>query len=221
VSGTPREIPLPYGTRLGPVLEPLHRWLIPANRLIAPLLRLGLGAFISNPITGYLLLLRTRGSRTGTVREVPLGYVVLDGAVYCCAGFGTSAAWYRNVLARSRVQVVLPGRTFEGRADPVADPAEWLRAYRALMASLGVVSRAALGDIGAMDDAALLEKHRSLPLVRITPTAILSGPLDPGGRWWLVALLAWLAVLGIAARHLTRKPEAARQTSPGELVPAG
>ena len=192
---------LPYGPTLGRVLEPLHRWLIPGNRLVIPLLRSGLGAVISNPVTGYLLLLRTRGHTSGRVREVPLGYVVLDGALYCCAGFGSRTAWYRNVLADERVEVVLPGRSFVGRATPVTDPVEWLRGYRALMASLGLVSRSVLGDVRAIDDATLLATHRSIPLVRITPTAIVAGPFDPGGRAWIGAVVMWLVMVRAVLRR--------------------
>jgi deazaflavin-dependent oxidoreductase (nitroreductase family) len=196
---------LPYGPRLGRILEPLHRWLIPGNQIVLPLLRSGLGAVISNPATGYLLLLRTRGRRTGLTREVPLGYVVLDGALYCCAGFGEQTAWYRNVLADGRVEVVLPGRTFVGRASPVTDPDEWLRAYRALMGSLGVVSRSVLGDVRSMDDQTLLARHRTIPLVRISPTAVVAGALDPGGHAWLGAAVAWLVVLAAGLRHVRRR----------------
>ena len=196
---------LPYGPRLGRILEPLHRWLIPANRLVVPLLRSGLGAVISNPVTGYLLLLRTRGRRTGLPRDVPLGYVVLDGALYCCAGFGETTAWYRNVLADGRVEVVLPGRTFVGRASPVDDPEEWLRAYRALMGSLGIVSRSVLGNVRSMDDETLLSRHRTIPLVRITPTAVVAGALDPGGHAWIGAALTWVVVLMAALRRARRR----------------
>jgi deazaflavin-dependent oxidoreductase (nitroreductase family) len=160
---------------------------------------------ISNPVTGYLLLLRTRGHRSGRVREVPLGYVVLDGAVYCCAGFGLRTAWYQNVLADERVEVVLPGRSFVGRATPVTDPVEWLRAYRALMASLGLVSRSVLGDLRTTDDATLRATHRAIPLVRVTPTAVLAGSLDPGGRSWIGALAMWLMLLRVVLRRGRRR----------------
>ena len=205
---------LPYGARLGPILEPLHRWLIPANRLVTPLLRAGLGALISNPVTGYLLLLRTRGRVSGRTREVPLGYVVLDRAIYCCAGFGRTTAWYRNVLAHDEVQVVLPGRTFIGTATPVTDSAEWLRAYRALMASLGAVSRGVLGDVSRTDDATLLATHRAIPLVRITPVGIVAGAFDPGGRSWIGAASLWLGLAVVGVRLLTRR-------SQGRTSPAG
>ncbi len=116
------------------------------------------------------------------MRTAPLGYVVLDGAIYCCAGFGETTAWYRNVLADPSVEVVLPGRTLGGKATPVSAPDEWIRAYRALIASLGVVGRLTVGDVRGLDDADLLAVHGGIPLVRIEPTAFVPGPLDPGGR---------------------------------------
>ena len=184
---------LPYGAARGAILEPLHRALRPMNALVAPALKAGCGAFISNPLSGYLMVLRTRGHRTGRTREAPLGYVIRDGSIYCCAGFGEATAWYRNVLADEAVAVVLPGRTLTGRATKVTDPEEWIVAYRALIGSLGLVSRAAMGDLRRLDDAALRERHRAIPLVRITPTGVVRGELDPGGRFWVVALATWLS----------------------------
>lgn len=171
---------------------------------MAPALDAGLGACISNPLTGYLMVLRTRGRRTGRRREAPLGYVILGAAIYCCAGFGESTAWYRNLLADGRVEVVLPGRRLTGHAAPVTDPDEWVRAYRALIASLGLVSRAALGDIQQLDDETLRSRHRAIPLVRITPTGVRAGPLDPGGRFWVVALAGWSLLAAGLARRLGR-----------------
>ena len=101
-------------------MDPLHRAFLIVNSLFSPALERGLGALLSNPVTGYLMVLRTRGRRTGLIRAAPLGYVVLDGAIYCCAGFGETTAWYRNVLADPGVEVVLPGRTLRGRAVPAS-----------------------------------------------------------------------------------------------------
>ena len=187
------------------LLGPLHRAFLIVNSLFTPALERGFGALFSNPLTGYLMVLRTRGRRSGLMRAAPLGYVVLDGAIYCCAGFGETTAWYRNVLADPSVEIVLPGRTFRGVAVPVSAPDEWIRAYRALIDSLGVVGRLTVGDVRGLDDAALLAAHGGIPLVRITPSAFVPGPLDPGGRFWLVPWLA-SAVLSIRlGRRATRR----------------
>jgi hypothetical protein len=94
------------------LLGPLRRAFLIVNSLFSPALERGLGALVSNPLTGYLLVLRTRGRRTGLMRAAPLGYVVLDGAIYCCAGFGETTAWYRNVQGSGR-----PGQRTR-RVDP-------------------------------------------------------------------------------------------------------
>ncbi len=203
--------PLPYGPWMTRVLRPLQRGFLVLNRwFMAPALKSGLGRFIGNPVTGHLMLLRTRGWRSGQVREAPLGYVILDGAVYCVAGYGRPTPWYRNLCAEPAVHVTLPDREFRGTAESVEDPAEWLTAYRALMTSFGILGRAIVEDVSKLDDAALLEHHRSLPIVRIRPTdppdPIIAGPWDPGGNGWLAAYAAALAVtaLGLwATRRLT------------------
>ncbi len=170
---------------------------------MAPLLRSGFGWLIANPFTGHLMLLRTRGRRTGLLREAPLGYVIRDGCVYCVAGYGEPTPWFQNLLAEPNVEVFLPTRQFHGRAEPVADPVEWLAAYRALIASFGLIGNAIVGDVHGLDDEALLARDHALPVVRITPIdgekPLLAGPFDPGGRGWLLrcggslilAVLVW------------------------------
>ena len=199
--------PLPYGPRLRRFLRPLWTAFVAINRPVVGLMGVGFGALASNPATGYLMVLRTTGRRTGLRREVALGYVVLDGAVYCCAGFGPQTGWYRNLVADPAVEVVLPGRTMRGLASVVEDPAEWTRSYRAFTASLGVLGRAIVGDIRGLDDDVLRADHGALPMVRIVPTAFVAGPLDPGGRFWLVPALGTvgLALELVAARWVRRR----------------
>jgi deazaflavin-dependent oxidoreductase (nitroreductase family) len=209
---TPSGRALPYGPTTTHLLKPPHRAFLIVNSLFSPALSLGFGALFSNPLTGYLMVLRTRGRRTGLMRAAPLGYVVLDGAIYCCAGFGETTAWYRNILADPVVEIVLPGRTIRAEAVPVGAPDEWTRAYRALIASLGVIGRLTVGDVRRLDDAALLAAHGGVPLVRITPSAFVPGPLDPGGRFWLVP---WGASAVLAIAFATRRGRAGRRLGGG------
>jgi hypothetical protein len=66
-----------------------------------------------------------------------------------------------------------------------------------LIASLGVVGRLTVGDVRGLDDAELHAAHGGIPLVRITPSSFIPGPLDPGGRFWLVP---WVAATVLAVR---------------------
>ena len=139
--------------------------------------------------------------------------MIREGAIYCCAGFGEATAWYRNLLADPAVEVVLPGRTVTGVASPVVDPAEWVRAYRALIGSLGIVGRLTVGEIGTLDDDALLAAHGAIPVIRITAEDLAAGSMDPGGRFWLVpwvgslavAILVWLQLRRAGRRRLIER----------------
>ncbi len=201
---------LPYGPRMTRLLPILHRaFLVLNRRLTLPALHAGLGPFWSMPVTGYIAILRTRGRTSGVVREVPLGYVIREGAVYVWAGFGPATHWLRNIEADPRVEVVLPGRSFRGVADVVLDEDERLRASRELAIALGVIGRATLGtDARTATDEELARRTAGLPLVRIRATGIAAGPLDPGGRAWivyqLIALWATWRVLAAIARLLGR-----------------
>lgn len=191
---------LPYGPVMARILRPLQRGFLVLNgAFMAPALRLGLGRLIGNPVTGHLLLLRTRGRRSGRVREAPLGYILWDGAVFIVAGYGVTTPWYLNLLAEPSVEVFLPGRgPFRGRATPLTDDAEWATAYRALIRSFGTLGRSIAGDIERLSDDMLVAQHRALPVVRIVPEDpsldLRPGPWDPGGLGWLWANLA--AALG-------------------------
>ena len=207
--------PLPYGPVLTRLLRPLQRAFLVLNHgFMAPLIRGRLGWLVGNPITGHVMLLRTRGRRSGLPREAPLGYVIRDGKVYCVAGYGESTAWFQNLLADPAVQVLLPTWRFHGRAEPVSDPAEWLGAYRALIDSFGLLGRAAAGDVRGLDDETLLARHRALPVIRISPVEgedpVVAGFFDPGGGGWKFVYGAWIA-LGILAWVRVAAPSRGRR----------
>jgi deazaflavin-dependent oxidoreductase (nitroreductase family) len=192
------------------LLRPLQRGFLVLNRgFMAPLIRAGLGWLVGNPLTGHLMLLRTRGRRSGLLREAPLGYVVRDGHVYCVAGYGETTPWFRNLVADPAVEIVLPTRRFRGRAAPVTDPGEWVAAYRALIESFGPLGRSIVGDVRRLDDETLLARHRALPVIRITPAEgvapLTAGFFDPGGGGWKFAWGASLSI-GILAWALFSGP---------------
>ncbi len=79
---------------------------------------LGLG-----PLVGRLvLLLTTRGRKTGLLRVTPLQYEQIEGKYYVASAFGDRADWYRNILADSGVRVRVGRNEFEAFAEPSTDP---------------------------------------------------------------------------------------------------
>jgi len=69
-----------------------------------------------------ILLLTTTGRKTGLPRVTPLQYEEVDGAICVGSARGQRADWFRNVLAKPRVQVQVGGRRFAGAAEAVTDP---------------------------------------------------------------------------------------------------
>ncbi|HEX7621902.1 MAG TPA: nitroreductase/quinone reductase family protein [Anaerolineales bacterium] len=85
------------------------------NKLfMVPMFRLGFGPFIGNSITGYIMVLKTIGRKTGKVRYSLVSYAIHKGNVYCLAGWGRLTDWNRNLIASREVEIMLPGGTLLG-----------------------------------------------------------------------------------------------------------
>lgn len=160
------------------------------NRIMVPVLRMGLARFMGSPLTGYFLLLHTTGRKADLPRLAPLNYAVDGGCVCVLAGFGEGTDWLANICADPRVGVWLPDREFEGSAEVVDDPQEAGRLATAVARNSGVAI--AFEDprclfMSDVDLASILEER---PVVRIRPDGppIVPGPYDPGGRGWLLTV---------------------------------
>lgn len=198
----------PYSDRVLRALPPARRALNRFNHwLAAPLFRAGLGWAFSIPFGGWILLLRTTGRMTGLPRDAGLCYAIRDGAVYVMAGFGPSTHWLRNIAADSHVEVRLPGGTaFTGEAAEVTDRGEYVAAFWALDRAMGTaVRRGTLVGRGATD-ATVAERARWFPIVRIRPTGIAGGAMDPGGQWHLVVDGILIALLARFVRGRRQAP---------------
>ena len=92
----------------------------PPPQFIKALYALGLGPIIGR----FILLLSTRGRKTGLLRVTPLQYEEIEGAIFVGSSRGTKADWYRNILADPHVMVRVKSREFRGLAECSADPAK-------------------------------------------------------------------------------------------------
>lgn len=168
---------------------------------MVPLHRAGLGAWVSTPIGGYMVLLRVRGRKSGVMREMPLNYLIAEGAIWVLAGFGPKTDWYRNLLADPRVEAWLPGRRFAGTAAEELDPRVRARILPALIRSTPLPgSMIGVNPFTAPDDA-IIKALDWVPLIRVTPDGewLEPGADDPGGSAWiwrqaLVLVATWLSL---------------------------
>lgn len=183
----------------------VNRW------LMLPLLRAGLGAWLSTPIGGWLLL-RGRGRKSGRVREVPLGYFIAEGSVWVVAGFGGHTDWYRNLRVDPQVEVILPGRERRCVAEEVTDPETRRRILPPFIRSMGAPGYMAGLDPYRSTPDQILAATATLPLIRLRPETepLVAGPDDPGGLGWvwrqalILLLTAWL--FGRLRRLISPKP---------------
>jgi deazaflavin-dependent oxidoreductase (nitroreductase family) len=168
---------------------------------MVPMFRLGLGSFVGNPVSGYIMVIKTTGRKTGKVRYVPLNYAIINGSVYCLAGYGRLAHWYRNLSAQPRVEVILPGNTISGIAEDVTDGDERLIAIRQILINGGIPGLLLGVNPRSVSDEVLLQKAEGLPVIRIRPSGIANGPADAGGWLWIVVCVLSLVWLFRLLRH--------------------
>lgn len=69
-----------------------------------------------------VLILCTTGRRTGNIHKTPLQYEFVDGDYYVGSARGINADWYRNILSNPEVHVIVGGKEFPARAEPITDP---------------------------------------------------------------------------------------------------
>lgn len=177
------------------------------NRLMVPLLRLGGGRAIGSPLSGYFMLLGTTGRKSGQLRLTPLNYAIDGGDVVCLSGFGEQAHWLANIRADPRVWVRLPSRMFSGVATQIEDVAEARRLAVRVARNAGFALVFEHPRCLAMTDAQLADMLASRPVVRIQPaeTPVTAGAFDPGGRGWMLLLLAKVGLLGGLAQLWRRR----------------
>lgn len=184
---------------LSPAEAALRQGFKYGNKAMLLMWRLGLGRWgMSNPYSGYIMVLTHTGRKSGLLRRTPVNFAEIGGDLYCTAGFGAVADWYRNLVADPHVQVWLPdGSWFEGLAEDISGltAEERLPLLRQVLINSGFAAYAAGVDPRRMSDDALLAVTAPYKLVRIRRTAALSGAGGPGdlGWVWIVAT----AVLGL------------------------
>lgn len=163
--------------------------------LMVPLFRMGLGPLMGNPFSGYIMIVKTVGRKTGKMRFSPVNYAIQNGCIYCLAGFGQVCDWYRNLRANPQVELILPGRSVSGAAVEVLESPEYLLAARQVLKNGGFAGFFMGFNPYTVSDAILKEKMKGIPMTRIQPTGLGAGPYDAGGGYWIVAFALFSAIL--------------------------
>ena len=167
---------------------------------MVPLFRLGLGSFVGNPITGYIMVVKTIGRKTGKERYTPVNYAILNGNIYCMAGFGKGTQWYRNLQVKPNTEMIIPSGPLAGIAEDTTNSEESIRVIRQLLKNSGFAGFFTGFNPFTVSDTKLREKTKDYPLICIRPTGVGSGAGDAGGWLWILSLVLSVVVLWFVLR---------------------
>lgn len=169
------------------------------NRFMLLLWRLGLGPWLSiwPQVGGQIMVIVHTGRKTGLRRFTPVNFAELDGELYCCAGFGSAADWYQNILANPQVEIWHPQGWWQALASDISSSADRTALIRAVMVGSGFAAPLFGLDPYKLDDRQLEQKTSSYPLIHIQRQAARTGPGGPGDLAWFwpastFVLLAWI-----------------------------
>jgi hypothetical protein len=93
------------------------------NHFMVLLWKLGLGKAINIWPAGFgrIMVIKHHGRRSGREYLTPVNYALVEGEIYCTAGFGSISDWYRNMLVYPRVELWLPEGKRMSYAEDVSD----------------------------------------------------------------------------------------------------
>jgi deazaflavin-dependent oxidoreductase (nitroreductase family) len=173
------------------------------NRFMLLLWRLGLGRDVNSlpGVMGRIMVIVHKGRKSGLRRFNPVNYAIVEGDVYCMAGFGSVSDWYRNILADSQVEVWLPDGWWEGRAEEMTNTENRLDLVRQLMVASGLVARLIGVDPGVISDAELAAATVDYRLVRIRRGAPRTGSGGPGDLAWVWPYTVFGLLLALLLRR--------------------
>ena len=152
---------------------------------MVPLFRLGFGPFFVNPLTGYIMVLKVIGRKTGKVRYAPVNYAIYKGDIYCVSGGRQNSDWFRNLQATPEVEIILPSGPVFAHVDEISEPDVRRVLIRQIFKNAGFAGFFEGYNPYTITDTEMNEKIGDLPLLRFHPLGLGSGPSDAGGWAWI------------------------------------
>ena len=154
------------------------------NPFIVSLWKMGLGKWINlwPQVGGRIMVIVHKGRKTGQTRYAPVNYALVDGELYCVAGFGEGTDWYRNVKANPDVEVWLPEGGWAGIVEEITNAAASLPILRQVLINSGFAAHLAGLSPQTMSDtdlAAATQSYRLLHIYRTQPRPTPQLPLGP------------------------------------------
>ena len=157
------------------------------NRFMLMMWRLGLGSWVNAwpEVGGRIMIITHTGRKSGLRRRTPVNYALVDGEIYCTAGFGYTSDWYRNILAQPQVEVWLPDGWWAGVAEEVTDTELRAPLLRQVLIASGFAAYASGLDPVTMTNDELSAATAEYRLIHIRRTEACTGRNGPGDLAWV------------------------------------
>jgi len=72
-------------------------------------------------MSGRIMVVKHCGRKSGNEYLTPVNYAIVEGEIYCTAGFGSISDWYRNMLANPNIELRLPEGWRKAHAEDISD----------------------------------------------------------------------------------------------------
>ncbi len=120
-------------------MNSLRRFFHTMNRFMVWMWKMGWGRAMNMWPAGFgrIMVIKHRGRKSGREYLTPVNYAMVDGEIYCTAGFGPVSDWYRNMLANPRVELWLPEGKDYYCAEDVSNSPERLFLLRQVIIASG------------------------------------------------------------------------------------
>jgi deazaflavin-dependent oxidoreductase (nitroreductase family) len=166
------------------------------NRFMLLLWRLGLGSWGNGTeFGGSIMVIKHTGRKTGLTRYTPVNYAVVDGDIYCTAGFGSVCDWYSNLMAIPQVEIWLPDGRWAGVAEDVSDSNDRGALLRQVIIASGFAGPLFGADPKKLTDADFEKLMDNYRLIRIQRKGAVTGPGGPGDLAWVWPLSTFILLL--------------------------
>lgn len=116
------------------------------NRVVEPAVRKGVGS--PRFVPGGLIVLESKGFKSGSRRRTPLVAIRLQGYVFISTARGDRSFWIKNLQAQPRVRFFLFGKPRDAKAFVIM-PGKRYRRPKSMPAAIGRITDFLAGFVGA------------------------------------------------------------------------
>ena len=148
-------------------LSRLRRIFHAMNHLMVWMWKAGLGKAINSwpAVFGRIMVIRHKGRKSGREYLTPVNYAIVDGEIYCTAGFGPATDWYRNILSSPCAALWLPDGWRQVHAVDATDSPRRAELLRQVVVASGMAGPLLGVDQKHLSDEQLLQIARDYRIV--------------------------------------------------------